>query len=99
MKHRNSEKLPTLATLPPLPTAYPSIPSGAPPGPFMSKALTRTQNTEKRNQRICDAFYERYTSQPRPKLYTREYVISQLAEEHCLSMGTVENIIWQNAHK
>lgn len=65
----------------------------------MTKHLRRVANTEKRNQRICDAFYQRYTNQPRPKIYTRDYVISQLAEEHYLSMGTVENIIWKNNNK
>jgi len=59
-------------------------------------ALTRATNTEKRNRKIIDAFYTRYTKQPRPKLYTREYIIDQLANEHNLSTGTVENILYKN---
>jgi len=63
----------------------------------MTKAAinTRQANTEKRNNKIKAAFYTRYTTQPRPRLYSREYVISQLAEEHNLSMGTIENILYK----
>jgi hypothetical protein len=45
-------------------------------------ALTRSANTDKRNQKLRDAFYARYTSQPRPRKLSREYVVSQLAEEY-----------------
>ena len=57
------------------------------------KALTRQTNYDKRNRRIREAFAKRYTHLPRPRLYTREYVISQLAEEFCLSMARIEDII------
>lgn len=57
------------------------------------QALTRQNNLDKRNRRIKDAFEKRYTHLPRPRLYTREYVISQLADEFCLSMARVEDII------
>ena len=57
-------------------------------------AKTRQTNTQKRHERIRQAFRDRFTNKPRPRLYSREYVISQLAEEHCLSMATVEGIIW-----
>ncbi|MBO2009191.1 hypothetical protein [Hymenobacter negativus] len=57
-------------------------------------ARTRKTNTQKRHDRIRQAFRERYTNKPRPRLYSREYVISQLADEFCLSMATVEGIIW-----
>lgn len=59
------------------------------------KALTRQNNYDKRNQRIRDAFEQRYTKQPKPRIYTREYIISQLAEEFCLSMSTIENILYK----
>jgi hypothetical protein len=59
-----------------------------------SAATTRQANTDKRNQKLRDAFYNRFTNQPRPKRFTREYIISQLAEEFNLSMGSVENILY-----
>lgn len=57
-------------------------------------AKTRKTNTQKRHERIRAAYRKRYTDQSRPRLYTREYIISQLADEYCLSMATVEGIIW-----
>ena len=60
-----------------------------------SSRLTRANNTEKRNGRIRDAFYARYTNQPRPRKHTREYVVSGLAEEFCLSPATVEGILYR----
>ncbi len=61
-------------------------------------ALTRKNNTEKRNKKLRDAFYERYTNLPRPRKYSREYVISQLAEEFNLSMSRVEDILYAKAN-
>jgi hypothetical protein len=55
---------------------------------------TRQQNIDRRNTQIRDAFKKRFTDQEKPKRYTREYIISQLAMEWCLSMGTVENILY-----
>lgn len=63
----------------------------------MTAKLTRADRTQRRNQKIRDAFYARYTNQPRPKKYTREYVVSQLAEEYDLSMATVERIVLPKA--
>ena len=60
----------------------------------MCPALIRQTNTQKRHERIRAAFRERYTSRPRPRLHSREYVVAQLAEEFCLSEKTVEDIIW-----
>ena len=60
----------------------------------MSPALTRKTNSEKRNSRIRDLFRARYTEALRPRKYTREYIISQIAEEFYLSMQTVEDIIY-----
>ena len=60
----------------------------------MLSQLTRSDRTARRNQRIRDAFYNRYTLQPRPRLHTREYVVAQLGEEFCLSTQTIEDILW-----
>ncbi|AHJ98951.1 hypothetical protein [Hymenobacter swuensis] len=60
------------------------------------RAKTRQTNKEKRDNRIRAQFRKRYTDQPRPRMYSREYVISQLAEEFCLSMHTVEDIIYKS---
>jgi hypothetical protein len=57
--------------------------------------LTRAANTEKRNRKLRDAFHARYTSQPRPRKYSREYMVSELAEEFCLSPATVEGILYR----
>lgn len=37
-----------------------------------TKALTA--NTAKRNQKLKDAFRTRYTTQPKPSKYSRDYV-------------------------
>jgi hypothetical protein len=60
-----------------------------------TRAFTRQTNYDKRNGRIKDAFEARFTKQPKPRIYTREYIISQLAEEFCLSMSTIENILYK----
>jgi hypothetical protein len=60
-----------------------------------SSVLTRATNTDKRNQRIKDAFYTRYTKQARPRKHTREFVVSELAEEFCLSPATVAGILYR----
>jgi hypothetical protein len=59
----------------------------------MSKSETRQANIEKRNRRITEAFHSRFTYKPRPRLHTHECVISQLAEEFCLSMARIEDNI------
>lgn len=59
------------------------------------RAKTRQSNKEKRDSRIKAQFRKRYTDAPRPRMYSREFVISQLAEEFCLSMHTVEDIIYK----
>lgn len=58
-------------------------------------ALTRQTNYDKRNRRIKDAFELRFTKQVKPRIYTRAYIISQLAEEFCLSMSTIEDILYK----
>ena len=60
-----------------------------------TNTLIRLTNTAKRNQRLKDAFYARYTNQPRPRKHTREFVVSQLAEEFYLSPATVEGILYR----
>jgi hypothetical protein len=58
------------------------------------ETITRQKNIERRNALIRAEFKRRFTDQEKPKRYTREYVISQIAMERCLSMGTVENILY-----
>ncbi|MCC3159501.1 hypothetical protein LJ737_19825 [Hymenobacter sp. 15J16-1T3B] len=55
---------------------------------------TREKNTQKRHERIRAEFKKRYTDAPRPRKYSREYVVAQLADEFGYSMGTIENIIY-----
>lgn len=62
------------------------------------KALTRQSNYDKRNARIKAGFEKRYIHQPKvngARIYTRAYIISELAEEFCLSMSTIENILYK----
>jgi predicted nuclease of restriction endonuclease-like RecB superfamily len=63
----------------------------------MSKTTTcaRIQNREKRNQRIREAFRQRFTDAPRPRKLSREYVLAQLADEFFLSVATIEDIVYQ----
>jgi len=57
--------------------------------------LTRATNTEKRNRKLRDAFHARYTSQPRPRKFSREFVVQGLADEFFLSAATVEGILYR----
>lgn len=59
----------------------------------MSPALTRKTNTERRNNRIRQQFKQRYTEQSKPRRYTKEFIVDQLAQEFCLSTATIERII------
>lgn len=67
----------------------------APETPAEKRKTKRAANLEARNTKIREAFAERYTRQPRPRKFTREYVIAQLACEYYLAMDTVEDIIYQ----
>jgi len=60
----------------------------------MSPPLTRSDRTDRRNQCLRDAFYERHTNLPRPRKHSRAYVIAQLSEEYHLSTRTVEQIMY-----
>lgn len=55
---------------------------------------TREQNTQKRHERIRDEFHKRYTDAPRPRKFSKEYVVAQLADEFNYSMRTIENILY-----
>lgn len=54
----------------------------------------RQQNRLRRNERIRQAFQQRYTQAPRPRKFSREYVLAQLADEFCLSVATIEDILY-----
>jgi len=62
-----------------------------------ASALKRRANAEKRNHRIKEAFEKGYALQARPRKYTREYIISGIAEQWALSSATVEDIIYKAA--
>lgn len=55
---------------------------------------TRQQNRLRRNDRIRLTFRQRYTDAPRPRKFSREYIIAQLADDFCLSIATIEDIIY-----
>jgi hypothetical protein len=63
------------------------------------RAKTLKSNKDKRNTKIRDEFRQRFTDAKRPRVYSREYVISQLAQEYYLSMATIEDIIYTKAVK
>lgn len=54
----------------------------------------RQQNRLRRNERIREAFRQRYTDAARPRKFSREYVIAKLADEYCLAVATIEDIIY-----
>lgn len=54
----------------------------------------RQQNRLRRNERIRHAFQQRYTDVSRPRKFSREYVLAKLADEFCLSVATIEDIIY-----
>jgi hypothetical protein len=57
--------------------------------------LTRAANTDKRDTKLRASFFSRYTNQPSPRKHTREYVVSQLADELRLRPATVgDNVPW-----
>ncbi len=64
------------------------------PMPHPDPRATRQANTAKRNAKIRAAYAEQYTRAPRPRKFSREYVVAQLAETYCLSMATIEGIVW-----
>jgi hypothetical protein len=65
------------------------------PTPAEKRQTKRAQNLLARNAKIREGFAEGYTRQPRPRKYTREYIIAQLAGEYFLSMDRVEDIIYE----
>lgn len=57
----------------------------------------RQQNRMRRNERIRQAFRLRYTLAARPRKFSREYVLAQLADDFCLSVATIEDILYSKA--
>ena len=58
---------------------------------------TRRLNTGKKHERIRALYATRWTNAPRPRKYSREYIIAQLAEEFFLSLKRIEDIIYTKA--
>lgn len=54
----------------------------------------RQQNRLRRNERIRQAFRQRYTEAARPRKFSREYILAQLADDFCLAIATIEDIIY-----
>ncbi|MGI4742608.1 MAG: hypothetical protein ACRYG7_46210 [Janthinobacterium lividum] len=54
----------------------------------------RQQNRLRRNERIRQTFRQRFTDVPRPRKFSREYILAQLADEYCLSVATIEDIVY-----
>ena len=63
------------------------------------RAITLKSNKDNRNTAIREEFRKRYTEAKRPRMYSREYVISQLAQEYYLSMATIEDIVYAKVEK
>ncbi|GGF22422.1 hypothetical protein GCM10011383_37560 [Hymenobacter cavernae] len=59
-----------------------------------ARVRTLQANKQKRNDKIKEEFRKRYTDAARPRMYSREYVLAQIAEERDLSIATVEDIIY-----
>jgi hypothetical protein len=55
---------------------------------------TRQLNRQRRNDRIRLAFRQRYLEAPRPRKFSREYVLARLADDFCLSVATIEDIVY-----
>jgi hypothetical protein len=65
---------------------------------MLEKTMTiRQQNRLRRNERIRQAFQQRYSEAPRPRKFSREYVLAQLADNYCLAVATIEDIIYAKA--
>jgi hypothetical protein len=54
----------------------------------------RQKNRLRRNERIQQTFRQRYTEAPRPRKFSREYILAQLADEFCLAVATIEDILY-----
>jgi hypothetical protein len=51
----------------------------------------------RKHAKIRELYEKRFTNQPRPRKYTREYIIAKLAEEFYLSMRQIENILYSSS--
>lgn len=60
----------------------------------MKPTQTRRDNTSKKHDRIRELYAKRWTNAPRPRKFSREYIIAQLAEEFYLSLKRIEDIIY-----
>lgn len=60
-------------------------------------AQTRHAHTLQRNELLQAAYRKRYVDLPRPRIYSRAYVLSQLAKEFYLSVATVERLVMPKA--
>jgi hypothetical protein len=60
----------------------------------ISIMTVRQQNRLRRNERIRQTFQQRYTDAARPRKFSREYVLAQLADDYCLAVATIEDIIY-----
>ena len=54
----------------------------------------RSKRVARKHDKIRELFEKRFTKQPRPRKYTREYIIAKLSEEFYLSMRQIENIVY-----
>jgi hypothetical protein len=57
----------------------------------------RQQNRLRRNERIRQAFRQRYSEATRPRKFSREYILAQLADDFCLSVATIEDILYSKS--
>ncbi|MGI4735245.1 MAG: hypothetical protein ACRYG7_08715 [Janthinobacterium lividum] len=57
----------------------------------------RQQNRMRRNERIRQAFRQRYSEVTRPRKFSREYILTQLADDFCLSVATIEDILYSKS--
>lgn len=57
----------------------------------------RQQNRLRRNERIRQAFQQKWTDAVRPRKCSREFVLAQLAEDFCLAVATIEDIVYQKS--
>jgi hypothetical protein len=55
---------------------------------------TRQLNRLRRNDRIRQAFRQLYLQAPRPRKFSREFILAQLADDFCLSVSTIEDIVY-----
>jgi len=60
-----------------------------------ARLKARQLTLQRRNAAIRKEFAESYTDAPRPRKYSREYVLAKLSEKHYLSIATIEDIVYK----